>query len=67
MSRAGDQSHLLYAAQVQRTPVTNNIKDFLLLHRAWREWSRAWNTLQSHAGILLVPQVRPEQRAATAL
>ena len=53
---ADDDVHLLASARDDRILVTNNGKDFLLLHKAWRRWSQAWGVARSHAGILIIPQ-----------
>src|SRR5438552_3312908 len=66
MSDAGDEEPLLFAARESRTLITNNIKDFVLLHRAWLRWMGIWGVGLRHAGILIVPQVRPWQRSETA-
>jgi hypothetical protein len=56
LGAAGDDEHLLLAAQRGWTLVTHNRKDFLLLHDAWRHWASAWGVAEPHAGILIVPQ-----------
>jgi hypothetical protein len=63
---AGDDEHLLFAAQTGRMLVTHNVADFLLLHHAWRRWPLAWNIqpLPEHAGILVLPQ--PPRAASVA-
>ena len=70
LESATDDEHLLTAAQLVRTFVTHNRKDFLLLHGAWRRWSRAWlpqeHALPQHAGILVVHQW-PAPRVVTAI
>jgi len=58
-TRAGDDEHLLAAAQAGRTLLSHNRKDFLLLHGAWQRWSQAWSAASTHSGILLLPQMRP--------
>jgi hypothetical protein len=56
LARAKDDRHLLTAATEQRTLVTYNRDDFVLLHDAWRRWSAAWRVTSRHAGILVLPQ-----------
>jgi hypothetical protein len=53
MARATDEHHLLFAALKGWTLVTNNAKDFILLHDAWHRWSKAWQVAPLHAGILV--------------
>lgn len=55
-ARIADDNMLLKAAQLGLVLVTHNVKDFRMLHRAWRRWSSAWSTTQQHPGILLVSQ-----------
>lgn len=51
-----DETHFLYAARHGLPLLTNNRKDFELLHRAWAEWGMS----PAHAGILIGSQeVRP--------
>ncbi len=54
--RAKDDEQLLVAAQQGRILVTHDVKDFRLLHDAWRRWSRAWRIAPQHSGILIIPQ-----------
>lgn len=54
LSTATDAEHLLAAAEDERVLLTYNVKDFLLLHDAWRRWSIAWRVLRRHAGILIL-------------
>lgn len=61
---ADDDVHLLAALQDSRVLVTHNRNDFVLLHYAWRRWTRVWQVPQPHAGILIIPQaphLAPEQ------
>ena len=53
LDAATDDVHLLAAAQAGRILLTHNKKDFLLLHHAWRGWTRAWGIDPSHAGIVV--------------
>ena len=64
-----DDEQLLAATGGGRTLVTHNGKDFILLHPAWRRWSRAWGVPVSQAGILIVPQMQqvPPDMAAQAI
>ena len=55
MEAAGDEEHLLVAANSVRTLVTSNVKDFRLLHDAWQRWSQDWGIEKRHAGILIIP------------
>lgn len=63
LSRAGDDEHLLVAAEQDRVIITHNRKDFFLLHDAWRRWSAAWQVRPRHAGILVIPTWPPEEAA----
>jgi hypothetical protein len=54
--RAGDQRHLLTAAQNGWLLLTNNRADFRLLHDAWLQWSAVWQVSAVHAGILICIQ-----------
>jgi hypothetical protein len=56
LDRADDDEVLLRAATDERTLLTGNIGDFVLLHRAWLRWSRLWGVSAGHAGIVIVPQ-----------
>ena len=68
MARAGDEEYLLLAARSGWTVLTHNAKDFLLLHAAWRHWSRDWGVGLQHAGILvLIPPVTPAEAAREVL
>ncbi len=51
-----DEDQLLYAATAGRILITHNRRDFLLLHDAWRRWTRAWTVERAHAGILVLQQ-----------
>lgn len=55
MARHKDDEHLLAASLRARILVTNNIRDFELLHDAWVRWSRKWHVRPSHFGILTIP------------
>ena len=57
LEEADDDVHLLAALRDDRVFVTHNGHDFILLHYAWRRWTRFWQVAQPHAGILVVPQV----------
>ncbi|HZR98215.1 MAG TPA: DUF5615 family PIN-like protein [Chloroflexota bacterium] len=50
---APDEEHLWLAAQRGWTLVTQNARDFRMLHRAWQ----LWGVSRSHAGILVIDQV----------
>jgi hypothetical protein len=66
LQRAGDDEHLLAAAQHSWILVTHDWKDFSLLHDAWRRWAQAWRAtpVPQHAGILVIPQPWPAPDAA---
>ncbi len=53
---AGDEVHLLNAAQQGRIFASHNKKDFELLHAAWLYWTSVWQIGLEHAGILIVRQ-----------
>jgi len=67
LDQAGDDEHLLLAAQNAWILVTTNRKDFELLHNAWRRWTRAWNIGHHHAGILVLHQPMAAEEAAAQL
>jgi hypothetical protein len=52
-----DPRQLAFAARDQRTLVTCNAQDFVMLHEAWLLWSQEWDVRQAngHAGILIIP------------
>jgi hypothetical protein len=52
-----DDDHIRYAAEHGYIVVTRNHDDFVLLHHAWRSWSRMWQVHPSpeHSGILITP------------
>lgn len=56
MDAAKDDEQLLFAAQQRRVLITHNIKDFQMLHDAWKRWSSAWEVDQPHSGLLIIPQ-----------
>ncbi len=61
MKGASDDAHLSFAAQSNWTLVTHNVKDFVLLHSAWRRWSHDWGVNAHHPGILILyPPVSPQ-------
>lgn len=66
LAYAGDEEQLLFAAQNHRILVTHNTKDFVLLHRAWLRWTRAWEIPDQHSGILVIAQVKPRERSILA-
>ena len=65
--RAKDWQQLLYAAEGRRVLLTNNRKDFELLHGAWLGWAWAWGTAAVHAGILVLDQHRPAEEIVHAI
>lgn len=64
LDAAGDDEHLIVAAQNGWTLITHNRKDFALLHDAWQRWTNVWQVPERHAGILLVPQTWPADQIA---
>lgn len=56
LTAAGDDVHLLAAAEDRRALLTYNKKDFRLLHDAWRHWSVAWQVVPRHADSLILKQ-----------
>lgn len=61
-----DPYQLLYAAERDLTLLAYNGRDHFLLHQAWGIWTHRWGVADRHAGILLVPHVRPDQLAPLA-
>jgi hypothetical protein len=53
---ATDDVQLLTAASNNWILVTHNRRDFLLLHRAWRNWAAALQLSLRHSGMLVIPQ-----------
>lgn len=53
-----DHEQLATAVRLGRVLVISNRLDFLLLHRAWRDWFREWGPASPprHLGILCIPQ-----------
>ena len=60
--RAHDDEQLMFAAERGLILITHNVKDYLLLQRAWRHWPDVWGVEPRplHAGILAFPQVSEE-------
>lgn len=56
LDRSSDGAHLLRAALLGRTLLSNNERDFVLLHDAWLRWAAAWGIQPQHAGIIILPQ-----------
>lgn len=67
LEHAGDDEHVLNAAQQRRILVTHNRADFVLLHAAWQRWSTAWRVSERHAGILILPQPLAVPRMGQAI
>lgn len=71
LAAATDDEHLLLSSEQGWTFVTNNKKDFSLLHGAWKRWSAAWGVAPQHFGILVMPQegrgVLPRSQVAQAI
>lgn len=59
LSRSSDAEQLLTAATNRWILATHNKRDFILLQRAWRLWSQAWQVTPVHQGILILPQRQP--------
>ena len=59
LAAAADDEHLLLASQQGWIFVTNNKKDFTLLHGAWKRWATAWGVTAQQFGILTMPQESP--------
>lgn len=64
---AKDGAQLLLTAARGWTLITQNRKDFELLHDAWRIWTAAWSVDWRHAGILVLPQPRPAEECMVLL
>ncbi|MBI3971844.1 MAG: DUF5615 family PIN-like protein [Chloroflexi bacterium] len=62
--RATDDEQLLVAVTQGWTIVTNNARDFVLLHDAWHRWSQAWHVTPRHSGILITRQTWDGHRVA---
>lgn len=56
-----DPFQLLFAAERDLTLLAYNGSDHFLLNQAWGIWTHHWQVPDRHAGILLVPHVRPDQ------
>ena len=66
LEAAGDDEHLLVAAQQGWILITHNRQHFILLHNAWSHWTAAWNVSWSHPGILILEQgILPPDGLAT--
>lgn len=65
--RAEDDEHFLIAAQRGWVLITTNVKDFRLLHDAWRRWLPTYGIAATHAGVLIVPQRQLVERIADAI
>lgn len=55
-----DPSQLLYAAEQGLTLVGYNGRDFQILQKAWGIWTHAWRLPHRHAGIIMLPNLRPD-------
>jgi hypothetical protein len=67
LERATDDVQLLTAAERGWILLTNNERDFVLLHDAWHLWSAAWGVAPQHAGIVIPKQGWSMERATTEL
>lgn len=65
LERATDELQLLTAAERGLILLTNNERDYVLLHDAWHRWSAAWGVAPMHAGIIVPKQAWPFERATT--
>jgi hypothetical protein len=68
VDQATDDEMLLAAVDRGHILITGNGEDFLLLHRAWLRWPRAWG-IQSpppHTGILTLPQLNRAEYSLVA-
>jgi hypothetical protein len=59
LAAAKDDEHLLLASERAWIFVTNNKRDFTLLHGAWKRWATAWGVTPQHFGIMIMPQESP--------
>ncbi|MCC7103946.1 MAG: DUF5615 family PIN-like protein [Chloroflexi bacterium] len=60
LQAAADDLHLLTAVQSNRTLVSHNRRDVVLLHDAWLRWPRAFGlALPPHSGVLVLDQTMP--------
>lgn len=55
MDRAEDDEQVFFAWQNGWIIVTHNLNDFLLVHNTLQRWSAFWNSADTHAGILALP------------
>jgi hypothetical protein len=57
-AKTDDHVHFASATRLNRILITHDIKDFRLLHRAWRDWFAEWGVPPhpEHAAILQAPQ-----------
>jgi hypothetical protein len=54
---ASDDEQLLVATDLNRTLITHDKRDYVLLYRAWRTFAHHWQVEPgNHAGVLIVPQ-----------
>jgi hypothetical protein len=68
LESAGDDEHLLVAAQRGWILITHNRQHFILLHNAWSRWTTAWNVSWRHPGILILEQgILPPDGLATEI
>lgn len=51
------------SVQQQAVLLSFNIKDFRLLHAAWRSWSRHWGLDMLHYGVIILQQRQPAWQA----
>lgn len=58
-SGSWDDEQFFIAVQQKAILVSFNIKDFRLLHAAWRSWSRHWGVERPHYGVILLQQPQP--------
>jgi hypothetical protein len=65
LDRATDDLQLLTAAERGLILLTNNERDYALLHDAWHRWSAAWGVEPRHAGIIVPKQAWSFERTTT--
>jgi hypothetical protein len=55
--RVTDDEQLALAYENNWIFITHNVRDFTLLHSAWRRWSRLWGVDVLHPGIIALEPV----------
>lgn len=68
LTRAADDAQLLTAARNHWVLLTQNRRDFEMLHDAWLTWPEAFGlALPAHSGILTLDHVPPELQAQAVI